>query len=305
MNKKNYRISMFILLFLLFLPAHPVQATEKAVLDWNAKGNELAGLGKYHEAFDAFNNALYLDGEYAPAWYGKGVSLNELGRFREANDAFDQALLRNENYVAAWNGKGVALQNMGRYDDSLRAYTYGLGLDPSDTLLQANRNSLLEKIATQPAQSTPSSGSSVRNTAAWKTSPATSPAAAWTIVTPAGSAQKAPPQKEMIYAKDITPPQVTSSAQDLNSAISLVSSPQDVSSADVGNALEVISSKGVIAAPTDNSTKNFLGAMDRISELGPGTPENQSSAPGVKKAPDFLSLLLKFVGLDLGVSLTA
>jgi len=305
MNKKNYRISILILLLLLYVLVLPVQATEKAVLDWDAKGNELAGLGKYREAFDAFNNALFIDGEYAPAWYGKGVSLNELGRFREANDAFDQALLRNVNYVDAWNGKGVALQNLGRYDDSLRAYTYGLGLDPSNTLLQANKNSLLEKIGTQPARPIPSSGSSVRNTAAGKTSPTTPPAVARTIVTPAGSAQKAPSQKEMIYAKDITPPQVTPPAQDLNSAINLVSSPQDVSSADVGNALEVISSKGVIAAPTDNSTKNFLGAMDRISELDPEAPENQSSAPGVKKAPDFLSLLLKFVGVGFGVLLTA
>jgi tetratricopeptide (TPR) repeat protein len=308
MERNRYRISLAVLISLLFFLSLPAHAADPAALDWYTKGNELSGLGRHSEALEAFSHALLIDGEYAPAWYGKGVALNHLGRYRDANDAYDQALLRDVSFVPAWNGKGVALQNLGRSDESLRAYNYALGLDPDNSIVLENRKSLLAYIAAHPTKTPAPVARYVRVTVT-----ARAPAATTTLPTKADATPGAKPasQKEMIYAKGETPPAKSSApgsgvtSLDAGAAIDLVSSPEDVSSADVGAALDIMSSRGVIAEPTDNSTKNFLAAMDRVSELNESATDNDLGGAGAKKPPDLLTLLMKFAGIGAGLKAAA
>ena len=65
---------------------------EKKGVTWNNKGVALSRLGKFHEAIEAYDQALQIDPEYTSAWNNKGVVLSRLGKYNEAIEAFDQAL---------------------------------------------------------------------------------------------------------------------------------------------------------------------------------------------------------------------
>jgi len=65
---------------------------EKKGVTWNNKGVALSRLGKFHEAIEAYDQALKIDPEYFSAWNNKGVVLSRLGKYHEAIDAFDRAL---------------------------------------------------------------------------------------------------------------------------------------------------------------------------------------------------------------------
>ena len=62
----------------------------------------------------------------------KGHIFLEDGKFEEALDLFEQALFLNQNDPELWNNKGVALRSMGRYDEALECFNKSLELDPRD-----------------------------------------------------------------------------------------------------------------------------------------------------------------------------
>ena len=72
------------------------QKTNEKVL-WNDRGVALAGLGRYQEAIQSYENALKIDPNYDVTLNNKGLSLYNLGKYQEAIDCFDRILVLNPN----------------------------------------------------------------------------------------------------------------------------------------------------------------------------------------------------------------
>src|SRR5258708_11163723 len=54
---------------------------------WMQEGNTLSGLKRYQEALVAYEQAIRLDPNYAPAYNNKGLALEALGKNKEAQQA--------------------------------------------------------------------------------------------------------------------------------------------------------------------------------------------------------------------------
>ena len=84
---------------------------------YRGKGNTLVGLGRYHEALTAFEQAVVLT-PLPTAYVSMGNVLATLGRRDEAVAAYEQALALDASYASAYAGMSVALLQLGRTQES-------------------------------------------------------------------------------------------------------------------------------------------------------------------------------------------
>ncbi|HEY6286351.1 MAG TPA: serine/threonine-protein kinase [Ktedonobacteraceae bacterium] len=99
-----------------------VNALEKTTLPWLDEGKTFDHLHKYDEALVAYEQAIRLDPNLAPAYYNKGVTLANLNRYDEALVAYERAIGLNPNFAPAYFGKGSALNNIGEAGEANQAY---------------------------------------------------------------------------------------------------------------------------------------------------------------------------------------
>lgn len=126
--KRLFLLVILVLVMNVLMAGSPVCA-ESAQM-WYNKGNDLANLGKYEEAIEAYDQALKIDPEYVKAWYNKGSSLAILERDEEAIKAYDQALKYDPEKVDAWYNKGNSFYNLGKYEEAIDVYDQVLKIDP-------------------------------------------------------------------------------------------------------------------------------------------------------------------------------
>jgi len=69
-------------------------------------------MGKYHEAIEKFDKAIYINPFYALAFNGKGSCLEKIERYQEAIECFDKAIQINANDSFAFNNKGICFFKM-------------------------------------------------------------------------------------------------------------------------------------------------------------------------------------------------
>ncbi len=113
---------------------------------WMQEGNTLRGLKRYQEALAAYEQAIRLDPNYAPAYKGKGNALHDLKRYQEALVAYEQAIHLDPNLALAYNNKGVALHDLKRYQEALVAYEQAIHLDPNLALAYRNTGNTLRNL---------------------------------------------------------------------------------------------------------------------------------------------------------------
>ncbi len=73
------------------------------------------------------NNDKSLESEPIEAsnWYNIGWNLADLGRYEDAIDAYDKALEYNPEKIEAWYDKGDILEELEWYPEALEAYENG------------------------------------------------------------------------------------------------------------------------------------------------------------------------------------
>ena len=102
-----------------------------------ARGSALDNQGDYPGALQAYENALKLNQNYAPAWVGKGKALadialsNHQNNYYDAINAYDRAIEIDPVYALAWCDKAAALYLQGNYNESIRAFDIATTLDPT------------------------------------------------------------------------------------------------------------------------------------------------------------------------------
>ena len=89
--------------------------------NYNKIGMTLGERGKYRAAVEAFQKAIDLKWDFAPAHHNLGVALSNLGRHDEAIESFRSALAVDPRNVASHCGLGRELGLLGKHDEALAA----------------------------------------------------------------------------------------------------------------------------------------------------------------------------------------
>lgn len=84
----------------------------------------------YHNALDAFNQAIRLNPKYAQAWNNRGNALSELKRQPEAFASYEQAVALHPSYHQAWHNRGILLKEMGAYGNAIESFDRAIALSP-------------------------------------------------------------------------------------------------------------------------------------------------------------------------------
>lgn len=105
-----------------------VQAFENAVfLEQNlyfalhGKGECLVELGRYDAALAEFQTAIQVDNWHSWAYHGAGWAYFHLHHYEIAREYFDKSIRRENESVFAWYWKGRTLIKLHRVDDAIKA----------------------------------------------------------------------------------------------------------------------------------------------------------------------------------------
>jgi tetratricopeptide (TPR) repeat protein len=104
------------------------QITNEKVL-WNDKGFTLAGLGRYQEAIQSYENGLKIDPNYDVTLNNKGLALYRLGKYQEAINCFDRILILNPNIKHVLINKYKALDKLGKTKEAELCYERSQKID--------------------------------------------------------------------------------------------------------------------------------------------------------------------------------
>jgi tetratricopeptide (TPR) repeat protein len=94
-------------------------------------GNVLYAQQKLKRALEMFEQATKSDPKFARAWHRRGNVLSELGDRMRALDCYDQALRLDPRYASASSSKASILTQFQRYPEALNAYNYALSANPN------------------------------------------------------------------------------------------------------------------------------------------------------------------------------
>lgn len=113
---------------------------------WNVLGTAYKALGELDQAISAYQHALHINSDYAPAHNNMGNALKGHGNLVGAIQYYNKALALDSNYFAAQFNLGAALRAEGRIDDAIIAYERALVINPVYAEAYFNlANAFLEK----------------------------------------------------------------------------------------------------------------------------------------------------------------
>jgi len=81
-------------------------------------------LGRFEEAFAAYDAATRADPNFAAAFSGRGVALQALGRDDEALESFERAVIIQPEFAEAQRNRALALLMSGRFKEGWDAYEW-------------------------------------------------------------------------------------------------------------------------------------------------------------------------------------
>ncbi len=110
------------------------------------EGVQLASIGLFREALEAYEQALRLDRHFADAYFGMGNALYFLDQYEEALQALEQAIRLAPHNATYHNNKGGVLYSLGRYREALAAYEQALRLDPHQARARQGRKLALRRL---------------------------------------------------------------------------------------------------------------------------------------------------------------
>ena len=92
--------------------------------------------GRYGEAKAAFEHALTLDPNCAPAWNSIGRVNYHIGTPEAAIAAYERAIAIDPHFDHAYYGVGILLSaKLGKYEEAIAAFRHGLDANPNETYL--------------------------------------------------------------------------------------------------------------------------------------------------------------------------
>jgi tetratricopeptide (TPR) repeat protein len=113
--------------------SHANDVTQNNYVAYNSLGNAYAGLGRYTEAIEDFNQSIRIKSNYADAYNNLGAAYGKLGRYQQASEVFRQAIRIKPDYADAYYNLGIAYAVLGRWLDAIEAYKQTIKIKPGYT----------------------------------------------------------------------------------------------------------------------------------------------------------------------------
>jgi tetratricopeptide (TPR) repeat protein len=110
------------------------------------EGVSLYNEGKYNEALQKFDTALFYNSNLEEAWIYKGAILQSQGRKSEALNCFENIIRINPNNAVAWNNKGIIMKDLGNYSEALLCYDKAINLEANYTSAWYNKGLTLHSL---------------------------------------------------------------------------------------------------------------------------------------------------------------
>jgi tetratricopeptide (TPR) repeat protein len=96
----------------------------------NARGNELARVGRLEDALGAYDEAIRLSPDFAKAHSNRGAVLLDLGRLQDATRSCREAIRLDPDLAWPHDVLGDILRRLGRMQEALAAYDEAIRLEP-------------------------------------------------------------------------------------------------------------------------------------------------------------------------------
>lgn len=127
-----------LILFLIVLSAGCLTSAD----EWNQRGETHHAMGRYHEAVEAFDQAVAADPEHSEAWKNRGLSLALLDRMDESEDSFARAISLNAADNEIYYYQALSRNTTGNRAGALASLDQAIAIPPGDkedviTLVQA------------------------------------------------------------------------------------------------------------------------------------------------------------------------
>lgn len=105
---------------------------------WYLLGRCYMAQAKYNRAYDAYQQAVYLDGKNPNFWCSIGVLYYQINQFRDALDAYSRAIRLNPHISEVWYDLGTLYESCNnQINDARDAYTRAAELDPTNQTIRA------------------------------------------------------------------------------------------------------------------------------------------------------------------------
>jgi tetratricopeptide (TPR) repeat protein len=168
-----YALWLFGLLLMMFMPLHELGALNYSSRDmlvgyfglgisligaisfvierrlilkiegWVTAGDAKYIAGKFDEAVEYYEQALYIEPKNPKIWANSGSALLRLGMWAKAINCFDRALELNSGLALAHSGKGLALTHLKRYSEALESHEFAITIDNSPVSWNNRGNTLV------------------------------------------------------------------------------------------------------------------------------------------------------------------
>lgn len=83
-------------------------------VNYNDRGNALAGAGRYQEALANYARAIELDPGYSKAYSNRGTTYREMRRYAEALADYDRAIQVDPTYATAYYNRALTYGDLER-----------------------------------------------------------------------------------------------------------------------------------------------------------------------------------------------
>ncbi|WP_293128288.1 tetratricopeptide repeat protein [Microcoleus sp. bin38.metabat.b11b12b14.051] len=127
------------------VPSAPVATGPKAD-DFFIQGEDKYQKGDYQGAIAAFDRAIQLNPNYAPAYSNRGLARHKLGDKQGAIQDYNQALNINPNLAVAYSNRGAARSDLGDKQGAIQDYNQALKIDPNLAEAYYNRGNARSKL---------------------------------------------------------------------------------------------------------------------------------------------------------------
>ncbi len=168
-----YSLWLFGMLLMLFMPLHELGALNYSGRDWLVGlfgfGISLLGAmsfvaerrmavrvetwvtagdakyiaGKFDEAVEYYEQAIYIEPKNPKVWANSGSAHLRLGLWAKALASFDRALELDPDLAIAHSGRGLGLAHLKRYSEALEAHDRAIAIDNSPVSWNNRGNTLV------------------------------------------------------------------------------------------------------------------------------------------------------------------
>jgi Tfp pilus assembly protein PilF len=110
-------------------PAQTRAAAHAEAMTYVDTGDKHLAVGRFAAAHDAYQEAIHIDPNYAPAHNGLGRTFRKMGRNSDAEAAFREAMRVDPNFARAYNNLGNVLCHRRRYAEAEIVFREAIRID--------------------------------------------------------------------------------------------------------------------------------------------------------------------------------